>query len=376
MKQKMINFFSVFVIITVITIMSGCSKKDAPEGIEPELNKLSLSNNPDNIIENQVDIENYTATTKEAQDVINKLKAGEIQKPEFINGGITDDMFKQRAEGLQNGKNSDLYGTTLKSGQPSTSPTTADTRPKIYWVGKKYGPAETYYVNAEINDFRIFDAQKPLTPINYKSTTWRSDGREIGFDVVLLQETGTKTSFVGYKDYGNQYFNNKILCLMPYSIDQNYIWFLYEQNTTTNDYVYTDLPSDVFEDPNGYPIMETWYWNPAWHFEKITMKTTSSGEIRYAINTREGFEQQFLLHRWDKNDFITAYLGAGGWHSQGWFIKDFDVENGIVSAILYIPTQSYDEVMMWGVTDEYFNQRIGDTYWPQAYRGLMIDNSW
>lgn len=324
--------------------------------------------NPDGIVEQSVDLENYTATTVEAQTAIDRLKAGEILKPGFIDGGLTDEMLKQRLE-----------GAAMKSVQPATKPDSAATRPKIYWVGKKYGPAESYYVNSEINDLRIFENNKPLTPSAFKTTYWTSAGGGLvaRYTVVLLQETGAEVSFVGIQDPWNTYMTAKILSMDPYAnMDQNYLFFMYQPRTPAYNYTYTNLPSNVFEDPAGYPIQETWYWTPPWHFDKVSMKTTSSGEVRYAVNTVEGFETQTLVYRWDKNDFNTAYSGAGGWHSQGWYIKDFDVENGAVTAILYQPAEAYTEVKMWGVTDDYFNQRIGNTYWPLGYRGLMIDNSW
>jgi hypothetical protein len=212
--------------------------------------------------------------------------------------------------------------------------------------------------------------------MSYKTTYFiNNTGNMDNYDVVLLQDTSVNTNFVGYGDFGNNYFMYKILSLNLYAQHINNIQFMYDINSVTNDYIYSDLPTNVFEDWNGYPIMETWYWNPPWHFEKVCMKTTSSGEIRYGVDAREGFEEQVLVYRFDKNDFLNTYSGAGGWHSQGWYIKDLDVENGVVSAILYKPAVAYEEVMIWDVTDEQFSQLIG-IYWNYSYRGILIDNSW
>jgi hypothetical protein len=332
----------------------------------------TVASDSDGIAEQSIDLENYAATTVEAQAVIDGLKSGKKLASGFIDGGLTDELIRQRLEGA-------ATSLSAKSVRPATKPATADTRPKIYWVGKKYGPAETYYVNAQITDLRIFDNNKPLTPAAYKETVWvdPNSGQSTYYDVALLQDTGAKVDFVGYQDPANDMLPFKILSMNPYgNMDKNYVQFMYDRSVPANNYHYTDLPSSVFEDPEGQPIKETWYWDPPWHFEKVSMKTNSSGETRYAVNTVEGFESQTLVYRWDKTDFNKAYAGTGGWHSQGWYIKDFDVENGAVTAILYKPSAAYTEVRMWGVTDDTFNARIGSVYWPSGYRGMMIDNSW
>ncbi len=362
MQNKFIAKWSALLMIGFF--MAGCDVA--------EMKAARADSGPEGIAEQPIDLSTYTASTPEAQAAIDRIVAGEKLGSGFVDGGLTDESLALRATGAA--------GLESKAVQPPTRPTTADTRPKIYWVGKRYGPAETYYINTEINSYvDLTENHKPLTPSSMKVTYWREGipGHAYPYYVVLLQDIGVETTFVGYKNPSSDGFRGKILSMWPYGYpDENYVDFLYVRNDFTSNYLYTHLPANVFEDPNGYPIRETWYWNPPWHFDKVSAKTTSSGEIRYAINTVEGYEYQTLIHRWSKSDFYAAYKGSGGWHDQGWYIKDFDVENGSVTAILYMLSTRYEEVLMWGVVDDQFHQQIRDVYWPQGYRGLMIDNSW
>jgi hypothetical protein len=354
-------FLKLPLLLAVIFLIAGCSVSDA--------GKQAITNDA-------VDIYTYKATTPEAQKVIDGIKAGSVQKPAFISGGYTDSMITERIMSKEKQMNTPTGndGSILKSVQPGEKPTSPETRPKIFWIGKLYGPGETYIVNAETFDYH-FENYLPNAVMTLKTTTWKnSGGGTTTYHTALLQNTGIKTDSVRYGDWGNNYFNWKVLAVdHPIFNDDNYIILIYDRSVITNDYLYTNLPSNVFEDPGAYPIQETWYWNPPWHFEKISMNQQTSGAITFDVDTREGFEQQFMIFRWDINDFNAAYTG---WHDQGWYIKDFDVNNGIISAILYVPASPYTEVRMWNVNDSEFWNNMSNYYWPNGYRGLMLDSSW
>jgi hypothetical protein len=64
-------------ILLLILFMIGCNMPGSNKSTKTD--NSDNTGNPDTIMGQKVDIDNYTATTKEAQNVINKLKAGIIQ---------------------------------------------------------------------------------------------------------------------------------------------------------------------------------------------------------------------------------------------------------------------------------------------------------
>jgi hypothetical protein len=332
----------------------------------------SITNNPAALDDS------YIASTPEARQIIDQLKKGIVQMPGVVTGGVTDAMMKQRIDERMN----PLYESTgdtstiQKSVQPSSLPTTAATRPKISWVGKLGGPGEYYILNSttKINPSNV----APNSVMHQKSTTWyKTAANRTTYYTALIQDTGIKTNTIAYgTDWGG--YCSKI-CSLNHTfegINEFQLDVVLDYTSVQNHYAYGYVAASVFEDSNAYPIQETWYWNPPWHFEKLCTSTNNSGNFFYGADTCEGYEEQTLIYRWDVNDFNNAYSNTYGWHYQGWYIKDLDVENGVVSAILYKPAEAYTESIMLNVTETYFNNRIGNVLWPAGYRGLLIDSSW
>lgn len=172
---------------------------------------------------------------------------------------------------------------------------------------KPGGPAETYIINREypsgsvvqmINDSKI----DPYETTSFSVTTWTNDDGYVNHDyyyaTALLQDISTANSAITYltnfnpMNIGTGYKSDKMMAVETFAVD-GYAsspfrcWpKIFE---TDSIYYYDRTPSSVFEDPNGYPQQETWYWNPPWHFDRINMYINKqSGAITYDAIAREG----------------------------------------------------------------------------------------
>jgi hypothetical protein len=334
-----------------------------------------------------IDLNTYQATTPEAAAVINLFKQGRTVQTRSINGGVTDEALqKYRAERLSMTQDGTPAGRRVNS-----RPTSPATRPKITWVGRDGGPGETYLINQESSSgttepYRL-DGYKLMS---YSEKSWLNndfkDYNDFRYVTALFQTPEVSANdhyfLPFYATYRAFYWHYDTIDLNTRDFDrkENSYTGLFQYTRVTlgnltNEYDYFDIPAAVFQDTTSYPYQETWYWNPPWHFQKVAMYVSPAGEVTYAATTQEGYENQFFVYRWSVDDFRAAYESAAGWHEQGWYIKDIDVEEGSVTAILYAPASPYSEVLFVNIPDNLFS-RFVEIMWSAGYRGLMIDSSW
>jgi len=374
-----------FAITIALLFGSACKQSLAPSSSSidsPEKSAATCdkTTGTDPYPDSTINLSTYTASTPEAAASIKSLIGGQAVKSKTrVFGGVTDGMFRAYREQR-------LASNTGARGARPDKPSSASMRPKIHWLAKIGGPGETYLVNYEyyVNDNALYDIAGYKT-MAYGEKIWsnfdNNPYNDYGYETALFQAVDSTERWYRHgaaQAYtGEEPFNTHSLRVSEWDdASSPYVyWLVKNLDNGTPEYNYYHVPASVFEDSNAYPIQETWYWNPPYHFNTIAMFVKTDGQLIYAATTKEGYENQTIIFRWSLADFKAAYSGAGGWHSQGWYIKDFDVEEGCITALLYVPTNAYTEKLLLNYTDESFNRVLG-VYWNAGYRGIKIDSSW
>jgi hypothetical protein len=395
MKMKMRVLLSGAIALGLVLALAGCnlgtnaSRDDGALSVGPASGPASPT--PMVLPEEKIDLANYTAETSEAAAVIKQILLGAFEGKRAVDGGISPETLVQRRAARLANRQTPI---SANRGAPRNRPDNASTRPKITWVGKLDGSlGEAYYANFEYLPGQIYSDEHYFLAEQYTLMSYSEKNTlngnsvmndEWGFVSALFQTPKggsgatflTDTYWPGMRSNGYQAKTTLSLKTADNECSSGplFIYNIVNSSTGGLEYAYFDVPASVFEDINAYPIQETWYWDPPWHFEKLAMHIGKDG-VFYGATAKEGFEKQFFVYRWSVADFKAAYSGAGGWHEQGWYIKDIDVEEGSVSALLYVPAAPYKEACMMYVEDSTFYGVIR-LYWSANYRGLMIDSSW